>query len=258
METEETAEVKAAETPERRPRKRVARYQDLTRAELVALLRQVQALRDRALCLVVYKYGLRASEVGLLGRGDVELPKAEGETGTIAIRRLKGREGRRRRNLNGTPEPGSPAEPAVKRPLFADVAQALADYLATVPHLPPHAPLFPSRQGKPLGRTGIFRIVQAYAVKAGLPAGKRHPHALRHTVAMHLADAGRDLLTIQDHLGHRRVANTEVYVKMSAGRRQREYEEIERRGVLGDFRGITIARETDRADKNPRSPRRRR
>jgi site-specific recombinase XerD len=39
---------------------------------------------------------------------------------------------------------------------------------------------------------------------------------------MHLADVGHDLLTIQDHLGHRPVANTEVYVKMSAGRRQWE------------------------------------
>jgi integrase len=185
--------------------------------------------------LVVYKYGLRASEVGLLGRGDVELPKAEGETGTIAIRRLKGREARRRRNLNGAAEPGAPVEPAVKRPLFADVAHALKDYLQTIPHLPPQAPLFPSRHGKPLGRTGIFRIVQRYAARAGLPPGKRHPHALRHTVGMHLADAGRDLLTIQDHLGHRKLESTQVYVKMSAGRRQRDYAEIEKRGILGDF-----------------------
>jgi site-specific recombinase XerC len=70
----------------------------------------MRAFRDRALCLLLYKYGLRASEVALLTRGDVDLLGRDGETGTIAIRRLKGREGRRARNENGAPEPGSPVD----------------------------------------------------------------------------------------------------------------------------------------------------
>ena len=40
-------------------------------------------------------------------------------------------------------------------------------------------------------------------------------HSLRHSIAVHILDAGEDIAYVQDHLGHRNIRNTQVYAKIS-------------------------------------------
>ncbi|TSC68077.1 MAG: integrase/recombinase XerD, partial [Parcubacteria group bacterium Gr01-1014_66] len=63
-------------------------------------------------------------------------------------------------------------------------------------------------------------IVQKYAKKAGLPL-LATPHTLRHSFATDLLNQGADLRAVQEFLGHRNIATTQVYTHVT-NRRLRE------------------------------------
>lgn len=76
--------------------------------------------------------------------------------------------------------------------------------------------LFRNRRGQPLTRFGVRYLVKKYAALASRDAptldGKRvHPHTMRHTTAVHLLQAGVDLVTISHWLGHASVETTNRY-----------------------------------------------
>ena len=70
--------------------------------------------------------------------------------------------------------------------------------------------VFLSKKGKPLGRSDLDLLVKRHVKKAGLPEAAC-PHALRHTCATHLLQAGADIRSIQVLLGHASLATTQVY-----------------------------------------------
>lgn len=77
-------------------------------------------------------------------------------------------------------------------------------------------PLFRNHRGEPLTRFGVRYLIRKYARRAASAAptltGKRvHPHTLRHTTAVHLLQAGVDLVTISHWLGHASVETTNRY-----------------------------------------------
>lgn len=72
--------------------------------------------------------------------------------------------------------------------------------------------LFVSQKGGRLGRSQFFRIFQAVAEAAGLPADKRHPHCLKHALASHLVAGNVNLALVKQALGHRSISSTMVYV----------------------------------------------
>jgi site-specific recombinase XerD len=77
-------------------------------------------------------------------------------------------------------------------------------------------PLFRNRQGDPLTRFGVRYILRKHArgarSAASTLAQKRvHPHVVRHTTAVHLLQAGVDLVTISHWLGHASVETTNRY-----------------------------------------------
>ncbi|MCH5260853.1 MAG: tyrosine-type recombinase/integrase [Lachnospiraceae bacterium] len=80
-------------------------------------------------------------------------------------------------------------------------------------------PLFFNQQRKKLTRAGVSYIVAKYAdaarIKSPLIPKKITPHIFRHTKAMHLCQAGIDMIFIRDTLGHTDLATTEIYAKLN-------------------------------------------
>lgn len=76
-------------------------------------------------------------------------------------------------------------------------------------------PLFLNLRGKRLSRQGIFDIVKKYAFSAGIDPGRVSPHVLRHSAATHMVEAGADLRTVQEMLGHATISTTQVYTRVS-------------------------------------------
>jgi site-specific recombinase XerD len=72
--------------------------------------------------------------------------------------------------------------------------------------------LFTSQKGGRLDRTQFFRLFKAVATEAGLPAEKRHPHALKHSLASHLVSANVNLALVKQQLGHKSIGSTMRYV----------------------------------------------
>jgi site-specific recombinase XerD len=78
-------------------------------------------------------------------------------------------------------------------------------------------PLFFNSRNEKLTRQGIANILQTYASMARgkdtklIP--KLSPHSLRHSKAMHLLQAGDNLVYIRDILGHESVLTTEIYAR---------------------------------------------
>jgi len=101
-------------------------------------------------------------------------------------------------------------------PLNHEVRHALAAWLATRAERPDtneYEEVFLGQRG-PLSTHGIEVLVTKYAARAGLPTLR--PHALRHSFAKHLLDAGEDLVTVQTLLGHSNLNTTARYTQPGA------------------------------------------
>jgi integrase len=173
----------------------------LTQAEMRALFAAISSVRDRAMFALAYAFGLRVGEIELLDREDVDL-----ERGRIRIHRLKG-------GLSG------------ERPIFRNLLPLLRQYLAS--RTDSRRALFVGRQGR-LKRRQIQNLFRRYATEAALPPDRRHVHVLRHSVAVHVLDAGEDIDFARDHLGHRSIQSTMTYAQLSDSRRHRTLRRLER------------------------------
>lgn len=181
----------------------------LTKAQVEDLLDMVQGVRDRALFTVAYWRGLRASEVGKL-----RLEDYRPQDRRLFVRRVKG--GISSQYII------SPAE-----------KQALDAWLKVRGTDP--GPLFPARGSTPAGhgisRQRLHNLMRAYTTQLGFPEDRRHFHCLRHSIATHLVEQGMDIMMIRDWLGHRDIASTMVYARVTSPARDKASEALY--GVLG-------------------------
>jgi len=160
-----------------------------------------EGLRDIALAEVLYGSGLRISEALGLNLNDVDSD----------VIRVLGK---------GSKERIVPlSDMAVKRlRRYMEQRHALLgdDYSE-------QALFLGSRTGERLNRRQANRIVERLAKLAGLPTDV-HPHMLRHSFATHLLEAGADLRSVQELLGHERLTTTQRYTHLDMQRLMQVYD----------------------------------
>lgn len=174
----------------------------LTHDQLERLLSQPlvstpRGLRDRCLIEVLFSTGLRVSELVSLNRDQVNTQTRE--FGVIG-------KGRKARVVF----------------LSETAAQWVERYLVT--RTDPYDPVFirmnressPDADGESLRLTtrSVQRIIEKYAKEAKLPI-KITPHGIRHTFATDLLQHGAGLRDVQEMLGHKNIATTQIYTHVT-------------------------------------------
>lgn len=157
-------------------------------------------IRDRALMELVYGAGLRVSEACGLTASEIDLDSA--------ALRVTGKRGKTR-----------------WIPLPALTVPWIEKYLTeSRPKLArkPVAEVFLDGHGRALSRSMAYRILEKYALAAGIETHVG-PHVLRHTYAVHLLKGGADLRAVQELLGHASVSTTQVYTQLDLEEVQRKY-----------------------------------
>lgn len=159
-------------------------------------------VRDLALAELLYGSGLRISEALSLNTDQV------GVRGEVPQVRVLGKGGKER-----------------LAPLSDAGREALAAWLGVRGEMadPGEKALFVGEQGGRLNRRVAARIIADLCRRAGLPETVS-PHALRHSFATHLLEAGADLRSVQELLGHARLATTQRYTHLNLAHLMKVYD----------------------------------
>jgi integrase/recombinase XerC len=162
------------------------------------------ARRDTAILEVLYSTGARVSELTGLDTNDIDLL-----SGLVKVRG-KGKKER----LCAL---GRPACTALR------AMQEAADSLWLGAGRK-QAPAFRNVKGGRLTTRSVERLMKRYLATAGLGTHVS-PHALRHSFATHMLDAGADLRSVQEMLGHASLSTTQIYTHVTVERLKRVYED---------------------------------
>ncbi len=164
--------------------------------------------RDRAIMELFYSSGLRVSELVGLDRADIDHPQL--------MIRVRGK-GKKERVVPITKNASEWILAYINHPerhQDIDGHQAQVDREA----------IFLNRLGTRLTARSVDRSFEKYLKASGL-ADKITPHTIRHTIATHWLENGMDLKTIQEMLGHRTLAATTIYTRVSPKLKKEVYDE---------------------------------
>ena len=176
--------------------------------EIFRLLDSIQTdtvlgLRNRAIFETLYSSGIRISEIAAMDISDVDL--------SAAVIRVFGK-GRKQRIV-----------PVGQKALAAITAYRAQLQKQAEPETAKSGPLFLNRFQKRLSPRSIARILKKLVGAVGLLT-PISPHALRHTFATHMLDAGADLRAVQELLGHKSLSTTQKYTHVSIDRLMETYD----------------------------------
>ena len=159
------------------------------------------AARDAAILEVIYSGGLRISEALGLNMEDLDL--------ISGVMRVRGKGKKERLCVLG-----NPAIRALRK--YFPVRRMRSGNERR------NAPVFVNRFGQRLTTRSFQRNFKLYLRAAGLPLDMT-PHKLRHSFATHLLDAGADLRSVQELLGHANLSTTQIYTHISTERMKAVY-----------------------------------
>lgn len=157
--------------------------------------------RDVAILETIYSCGLRVSELSGLRAEDIDWDEQ--------LVRVRGK-GRKERLV----------------PIGEPAMRAIRNYWSTLAQPPSgQAPAFLAHTSRPapVSRRDLARRLKKYLALAGLDPGLT-PHKLRHSYATHMLDAGADLRSVQELLGHAQLTTTQVYTHLTTDRLKRAYD----------------------------------
>lgn len=168
------------------------------------LWREYCITRDTAILEVLYSAGIRVSELTALNADSLDLL-----SGVIKVRG----KGKKERLC----PLGTPANKALQA-LLALPAPAVLKASGSRGA----RPVFLSRRGGRLTPRSVERLFKEYLAAADLNP-EISPHALRHSFATHMLDAGADLRGVQELLGHASLSTTQIYTHVSAESLKKAY-----------------------------------
>jgi len=199
LETDPTA---ALATP--KVRRKLPEFLELSEVEALLSapdLKTVVGLRDQAIMELLYSTGMRVSELLALNLTDLD------SQGTVV--KVKGK-GKKERLL----------------PIGRTAMSALDSYLSRRQEFAggkSSQAIFLSQRGNRIpDAKSIRRRIEKYATDAGIRK-KTTPHTLRHTFATHMLNAGADLRSVQELLGHASLSTTQIYTHVTADRLRAVY-----------------------------------
>lgn len=176
------------------PRLPVRQVEFLESSDLQKLLSAPQNARDRAILELLFSTGLRVHELATLKRSQINLKKDEfsvrGKGGKLRVVFLSER-----------------------------AKAALADYLKSRTDNSEALLSRPSKNpdildNRPLSPRSVQRIVKKAALLSGV-SPRTTPHTLRHSMATDLLQAGADLRSVQEILGHASITTTQIYTHVT-------------------------------------------
>ena len=196
--------------PLRNPRRERKLPHVLTGEEVGRLLvappaNTTSGLRDRAILETMYSAGLRVSELVGLRDGDLDFDEQ--------IVRVRGK-GRKER----ISPLGSFAVRAIQTYATRRVRSPKSEALGRM------APVFVNRFGNLLTTRSVGRMLEKYIGTCDLDS-RTSPHTLRHSFATHLLDRGADIRSVQELLGHKSLATTQIYTHVSTASLRQIYEQ---------------------------------
>jgi integrase/recombinase XerC len=163
------------------------------------------AIRDLAILEALYSSGIRVSELTALDLKDVDF-----STGAM---RVLGKGGKERIAFLGSLAISS---------LMAYLKERNAA----------DGPLFIGTRGGRICQRAIQRVVKKYVLASGILKTPT-PHSLRHSFATHLLDAGVDLRSIQEMLGHSKLSTTQRYTRVGIQSLVEAYDRAHPRAKIG-------------------------
>lgn len=161
-------------------------------------------IRDAAILEVLYSTGARVSEVAGIREDDLDLL-----SGVVKVRG----KGKKERMC----PLGGPATEAIHK--LQPATQAMWKDSGGRGQ-----PIFRNLHGRALTTRSVERMMKKYLAAAGLNT-QLSPHALRHSFATHMLDAGADLRSVQELLGHASLSTTQIYTHITVERLKKVYDE---------------------------------
>lgn len=178
------------------PKVEVAPPKYLTKEQVLALLsapncKTKRGIRDKAMLELMYATGMKVSEIGSLKKEDINL-----RFGCVTVQEIK---------KNRVVPIGQAAR---------DSLEAFLESESQENNESPY--LFLGRQGEPMTRQGVWKILKYYGKQIGLEEDLT-PQVIRNSFAIHMLENGADLNSMKELMGHTNITATQHYTKQRVG-----------------------------------------